>query len=136
MTHRYTIMLGGTILPGGDDPAASALAWAGDTLLAIGSDVSVGEISRGDSHVVQLNGSFVVPLAEGSNVLWPSAATLEVGGPATFAVFDEDPRTTRGPGGSGDPKVLPTAVIRSGRLVTGALPGGDPASAHVREGRH
>lgn len=132
MTHRYTLMVGGTILPGADEPVASAIAWAGDTILALGSDAAVGEISRGDSHVIELRGAYVVPVDEDGGDTWPGAVTLEVGSPASFAIFGEDPRRTGEPGG---PRIAPMAVIRNGRLVAGAMPGGDPA-AHAHEGGH
>ena len=98
MTHEYTLLVGATILPGGDLPACEAIAWAGDTVLALGSDAEVRAISRGDSHVLAFKGAFVVPLA----------APLEVGGPADLAVLAGDPR----PGGAGGE---PIAVFRGGR---------------------
>ena len=54
--------------------------------------MEVRSISRGDSHVVRIPGRFVVPLAPGANVTWPTDATLEMGGPADLAVLAGDPR--------------------------------------------
>lgn len=78
MTHEYTLLLGGRVIPGGGAPEATAIAWAADTILAIGSDEEVRSISRGDSHVVDLTGA-VVRSPE-------SGPTLEAGGPADLVV--------------------------------------------------
>jgi predicted amidohydrolase YtcJ len=110
MTHGYSILVGAVVLPGGEEPAAQAIAWAFDTILAIGSETAVRSISRGDSHVLDAAGGFVVPLE-------PSAdARLEVGGPADLAILDRDPRiatTGRLP--------ITRAIVRAGRVVSGAL---------------
>ena len=106
MTHEYTILFGGTVIPGGDKADASAIAWAHDTVLLIGSDDDVRAISRGDSHFVDLNGAYVVPLG----------VTLETGGPADMAVTDADPRTSPTP-----PRTL--AIVRAGLVVKGSLGG-------------
>ena len=112
MTHGYSILVGAVVLPGGEEPAAEAIAWAFDTILAIGSDAAVRSISRGDSHVLDAAGGFVVPLE-------PSAdARLEVGGPADLAVLDGDPRARTAPGRQ-PPRTL--AVVRAGRVVGGTL---------------
>lgn len=108
MTHEYTLLVGGTVIVGGGEPDAEAIAWADDTILALGSDAEVRGISRGDSHVAEIPGAFVVSLS----------APLEVGGPADVAVLDADPR-----GVTPGPPREPRAVIRSGRLVAGALAG-------------
>lgn len=126
MTHEYTLLVGGVIIPGDDEPDASAIAWAGGTVIAIGTDAAVRAISRGDSHVIDLRGASVVPLAPGSDAVRPPGARLEVGGPADLAVLDRDPRGTpfRAPSeASGAAPVLALAVFRGGRLVAGALPG-------------
>jgi len=106
VTHEYTLLLGGTVLPGGGAPACGALAWAEGTVLALGSDAEVRAISRGDSAVLLATDAFVVPLNE----------LLEVGMPADLAVLDADPRA--GPPGT------PRAVIRGGHVTEGRLPGG------------
>ena len=120
MSHRYTLLVSGTILPGGGAPDVTALAWAADTILAVGSDAAIAGISRGDSHVVDLGGAFVVPLDPSGDPRWPSVAILEVGGPADLAVLDHDPRAldARAPG-----TLATLAVVRGGRVVAGRLPG-------------
>ena len=61
MTHEYVIALGGVILPPGPpiDPPSTAIAWAADRVLAIGSDDVVRAISRGDSTFLRLDGCAV-----------------------------------------------------------------------------
>jgi len=97
VSHLYTLLVGGVVRPGGGAPDASAIAWAHDTVLMIGSDEDVRAISRGDSHVVDIGGLVVVPLGE----------TLEIGGPADLKVLDA--------------KSNSIAVVRVGRVVEGAL---------------
>jgi predicted amidohydrolase YtcJ len=117
VTHEYTLLVGGTVLRGGDRPDASAIAWAADTVIAVGSDDEILGTSRGDSHGVVLGGAIVVGLgATGDR--WSPAATLEVGGPADLAVLDDDPRRSEG----NRPAVL--AIVRGGRLEAGKLPDG------------
>ncbi len=99
MTHEYTLLLGGNVRPGGGAPDASAIAWAEDTVLAIGTDEAVRTISRGDSHMIDISGLEVVPLGE----------SLEVGGPADLELLDEQSRSV--------------ATVRGGHVVEGALPG-------------
>ena len=106
MTHEYTLLVGGTVIPGGGQPDVSAIAWAHDTVLLVGSDDAVRAISRGDSHEFDLAGRFVVPLDVGG--------TLEVGGPADLTVLSSDPRTAPSP-------PLTVAIVRAGRVVEGAL---------------
>jgi predicted amidohydrolase YtcJ len=65
VTHRYTRLIGATHLSGRDEPDASAIAWAADTVIALGSDDDVRRTSRGDSHVIDLGGASVVPLGGG-----------------------------------------------------------------------
>lgn len=101
MTHEYTLLVGGVVLPGGGAPEATAIAWAAGTILAIGTDAEIRAISRGDSHVVELSGLVVVPMG----------ARLEVGGPADLQVLHA--------GGAGEP----VAVVHAGRVVEGSLPG-------------
>lgn len=119
MTHLYTLLVGGTVLGSPDQPDASAIAWAGDIVIAIGNDVDVRSISRGDSAVVELDGAFVLPVGDGPVPGWPSSRVFEVGGPADLAVVADDPRRTGIHAGSGA-KVL--ALVRAGRVVAGALP--------------
>lgn len=122
MTHLYTLLVGGTVIPGGDGPDAAAIAWAQDTILAIGPEGDVRAISRGDSHVVELQGAFVVPLALDVDAGWTSTGSLEVGGRADLAVLRFDPRLPMGDGAVSQ-AVEPLALVRGGRVVAGSLPG-------------
>jgi predicted amidohydrolase YtcJ len=118
VTHRYTLLVGGTVISGRDEPDSSAIAWAVDTVIALGSDDDVRRMSRGDSHVIDLRGASVVALGEGPDVLWPAEARLEVGGRADLAVLESDPR--RLDSSAGPLSVL--ALVRGGRVVAGTLP--------------
>ena len=121
MTHEYTLLVGGVVIPGGGEPDATAIAWAGDTVLALGNDDDVRAISRGDSHLFDLGGAIVVPLGPGADTAWPTGATLEVGSLADLAVLDRDPRLAHADGpGAGPAGTL--AVVRGGRIVAGSLP--------------
>ena len=71
MTHRYTLLIGGTVITGRDEPDVSAIAWAADTVIALGSDDDVRGTSRGDSHVLDLGGATVVALDVGPDARWP-----------------------------------------------------------------
>ncbi len=120
MTHEYTLLVGGTVVPGGGEPDVSAIAWAGDTILALGADRDVRAISRGDLRVVDVRGATVVPLAPGAGMTWPVDARLEVGGPADLAVLDRDPRTEPAGTGHGG-RFQVRALVRGGRVVFGSL---------------
>jgi len=113
VTHEYTLLLGGRVIRGGDAPEATAIAWAADTILVIGSDEEVRSISRGDSRFVELGGATVIPLSSGE-ARWPPTNTLELGGEASVAVL---PRL---PAGGKPPE--PIALVVAGRLVSGELP--------------
>ena len=119
MSHRYTLSIRGTVISGRDGPDVTAIAWAADTVIALGSD-EVRGTSRGSSHVIDLAGSGVVALWERPDVLWPPDATLEVGGRADLAVLESDPRRMDAPAGQG---MSALAVVRGGRVVAGRLPG-------------
>jgi hypothetical protein len=123
MTHRYTILVGGTVISGHDGPDGEAIAWAEDTVIALGSDAAVHAISRGDSDVVDLAGASVVPLGAGLDASWPVGATLEVGGRADLAILEGDPRRLGAPVGQ---RLSALALVRGGRVVAGRLPGGAP----------
>lgn len=102
MTHEYTILTGGTVLAGKGAPECTAIAWAGNTVLFVGSDEDARAISRGDSHFIDLAGAFVAPVGE----------SLEAGGPADLAVLDQDPRIS---------SARTLVLIRDGRIVSGRL---------------
>ncbi len=55
MTHFYTLLLGGTVVTGGDEPDVTAIAWAEDTILALGSDDDVRAVYElhGNCYVVK-----------------------------------------------------------------------------------
>jgi len=118
VTHRYTLLIRGTVISGRDEPDVSAIAWAADTVIALGSDDDVRRTSRGDSHVSDLRGASVVALGEGQDVVWPPDATLEVGGRADLAVLASDPR--RMDAAAGHP-LSALALVRGGRVVAGRL---------------
>ena len=61
MTHEYVIAYNGRVEPR-DDVAATAIGWAADAVLAVGSDEVVRAISRGDSTFIDLGGGIVTPL--------------------------------------------------------------------------
>jgi predicted amidohydrolase YtcJ len=132
VTHLYTILTGGLVLPAPDGMPVTAIAWAGDTVIGLGSDAEMRGLSRGDSWFVDLGGACVVPLGDG-DAAWPVDATLEVGSRADLAVLQHDPR-----GGDPGATVRPSAValVRGGRVVGGRLPGaadappGEPDHEH------
>lgn len=132
MTHLYTLLVGGTVIPSGDAPDATAIAWAGDTILAIGDDDAIRAISRGDSHVVDLAGATVVALDPSGRPGWPTGGALEVGGPANLVVLPEDPRPHRAspPSGGLVRSSEAIAVIEAGRVVAGRLPGSGAVDGH------
>ena len=116
MTHEYTLLVAGIVLPGGDEPDATAIAWAAGIVLAVGSDEAVRAISRGDSLLVDLAGATVVPSGRDVGTVWPTHGRLEVGGAADLCVLDRDPRQT-------GPPVRVLARFRDGRLASGTVPG-------------
>jgi hypothetical protein len=118
MTHRYSLLVGATILPGQGEPPRTAIAWAEGIVLALGTDDQIRAISRGDSELFDLRGAFVVPLGADDMVAWPPLATLEIGGPADLVILSVDPRD-----GRGEPSRV-VGVIRGGHVVRGSLPGG------------
>jgi hypothetical protein len=125
VTHEYTLLIRGTIIVGRDEPDVSAIAWAADTVIALGSDDDVRGTSRGDSHVIDLGGAIVMGLGAGPDARWPPDATLEVGGRADVAVLASDPRRMDAPAGL---RLSALALVRGGRVVAGRLPGvpGEP----------
>jgi hypothetical protein len=129
VTHLYTILVRGTVLPGRDAPPFAAIAWAGDTVIGLGSEAEMRGLSRGDSHVVDLDGAFVLPLGPAVAAGWPPAATLEIGDRADLAIVAGDPRLDE-PGGTTCPTL---ALIRDGVVVAGGLPGSGNRRGRRRE---
>ena len=120
VTHQYTVLTGGTVLvtgpaagegapPSASAEVASAIAWAEDTVLAVGSDAAVKSLSRGDSRFGDLRGALVVPFS----------GALEPGAPADFTVLSAAAEGS--PGGELAARLI--AVVRGGRVVEGELPG-------------
>jgi hypothetical protein len=89
MTHEYVIATGGRIL--GTDPsggaAATAIAWAADRVLAVGSDAAVRAISRGDSTFIDLDGCAVRALDASTTLEAGSSADLEFRRPGSSEVI-------------------------------------------------
>jgi hypothetical protein len=87
MTHEYTIATGGVIAGTPTGPGiqpATAIAWAADTVLAVGTDAEMRALSRGDSIFLDLAGATI-------------CATRPVGGPlATGDPADLDVRAADG----------------------------------------
>jgi hypothetical protein len=144
MTHEYVIALGGRILGSGgsrvDGAAgdadgtrdiATAIAWAADRILAIGTDDAVSSISRGDSTFLDLDGCGVTGIPRDLEAAEAAARgawergdradlasmlvaagqpdpidNLEVGAPAELAIWAPDP-----------PRVV--ALVRAGAFTTG-----------------
>jgi len=123
MTHLYTLLVGGVVIRGGGRPDASAIAWADDTILAVGSDEEVDAISRGDSHRFDLGGAFVVPPRFGSAGSGPGT-TLEAGEQADLVVWAGYPRApSANPAVGSPPRIL--AEVTAGRVTAGTLPDGE-----------
>lgn len=95
-------------------------------MIAFASDDDVRGLSRGDSHVIDLDGASVVLLGEGADATWPTDARLEVGSRADLAVLASDPRRFDA---RADQRLATLAHIRGGRIVAGRLPG-DAAEGH------
>ncbi len=130
MTHEYTLLLGGHVLADAVAPHVQALAWAGDTILALGSDEEIRAISRGDSRMIDLDGAFVVPIGPRDEPFWPPRGRLEVGGPADLAVLRRDPRQPAATEGGAQV----AAIVRGGRVVSGMLerrPGDQPPGFQI-----
>jgi len=108
MTHEYTVATGGLVLGATAGQPATALAWAEDTVLAVGTDAEVRAISRGDSTFVDLVGLAVsagrdaaaathllrAAVARGSGAgIERLLAGIEPGAPADLLIWSRDPRT-------------------------------------------
>ena len=119
MTHEYTILRDAIVLA---EPIAQALAFAHDTILAVGPEEDVTAISQGDSHELVLSGGLVTPRptdVRGATVAlgralqvpgpdlrtwldgpaWAGATPLAVGEPADLAIWSvgasDGPRRVR-----------------------------------------
>jgi hypothetical protein len=149
MTHAYVICVNGKVDPREPDATESAaaqstaIAWAADHVLAVGTDDTVRAISRGDSTFLDLHGCVVTALpAEparadavvrralrttsglgidvratlvDAGLLGPDA-TLEPGSPADLAFWDVLP----GPGDSNEPPEWGLlAIVRGGAFTHG-----------------
>lgn len=144
MTHEYVIAPGG-IVPGAVEPTGAtptAVAWAADRVLAVGSGEAVRAISRGDSTFLDLAGCAVTPAPE-----WPAAAedvvraAVAAGRPfdaaelmAQAGLLAPDARVETGAGAdlafwSADPGAVPPSAAASLRIVAivraGAFTAGD-----------
>lgn len=99
MTHEYVIATGGHVhgVAAERSPEPTAIAWAADRVLAVGSDADVRSISRGDSTFLALDGAAVTAL--------DPAMTLEPGSPADLAFWRDGPD--------------PVAVLRAGHFTEG-----------------
>ncbi len=65
MTHEYVIALNGRVDPAAghtQTAAPTAVAWAADHVLAVGSDDAMRALSRGDSTFLDLDGCRVTAL--------------------------------------------------------------------------
>ena len=148
MTHAYVICVNGKVDPRAPDATESAatqstaIAWAADHVLAVGTDETVRAISRGDSTFLDLDGCVVTALpaeparahamvrraartsGQGIDVratlidagLLGPDSTLEPGSPADLAFWDVLP----GPGDSDEsPGWGLLAIVREGAFTHG-----------------
>jgi hypothetical protein len=167
MTHAYVICVNGEVDPRAPDATESdatrstAIAWAADHVLAVGTDEAVRAISRGDSTFLDLHGCVVTALpaepAQADAVVRRAArtsggsidlratlidtgllgpdSTLEPGSPADLAFWDVLP----GPGDLDEPPEWGLlAIVRGGAFMHGdehrgpfPVPG-DPSSPSPR----
>jgi hypothetical protein len=145
VTHEYIVAVGGRILLTGAldpaEPTPTAIAWAGDRVLAVGPDDAVRAISRGDSAFLDLDGCAVTPLPDDPALaerrlgeaaaatpaldvagaltgggLVPSSARLEPGSPADLAFWSVGEPDAR-PAGVAAVRLV--AVVRAGAFESG-----------------
>ena len=108
MTHEYVIALGGRIEPRDPDDGdaiPTALAWAADRVLAVGSDDTVRSISRGDSTFMDVGGCIITPLPDD-----PARAEALIRAASPRAAPDVDVATLLVDTGSLDP----TSILEPG----------------------
>jgi len=82
VTHEYVIALSGHIRSTSSEAEATAVGWAAEAILAVGTDEAVRSISRGDSTFLDLDGCLVTPRDPDD-----PAASLEPGAPADLAFW-------------------------------------------------
>ncbi len=140
MTHEYVIALGGIVLQSDVRPRPTAVAWAADHVLAVGSDGTVAAISRGDSTFIDLAGAAVTAapddpdaaqaclrqaIRDGDPRSAPEilaerglldAARLEPGSIAALAFWSSDPATVE-PAAAETVRIV--ALVRDGAFVEG-----------------
>jgi len=131
MTHEYVIALGGRVQPGAARPTsepATAIAWAADRVLAIGSDDVVRSISRGDSVFLDLGGCVVTALPRDlarAEALVSEWADESPGSDLGSLLIDAEmvaPDSILEPGSSADLAFWRIAAGGSGALATAAKP--------------
>ncbi len=138
MTHEYVIAYHGIIEPRGD-ALTTAIGWADEAVLAVGSDEAVRSISRGDSTFIDLDGCVVTPMPtdldragdlvrattdQGLDVgrllvregLLDPASTLGPGSPADLAIWGPGPGPA-GPEGTTVRRLV--ATVRGGHFTEG-----------------
>jgi hypothetical protein len=138
MTHEYVIAYNGIVEPRRHE-AATAVGWAAEALLAVGSDATVRSISRGDSTFIDLDGCVVTALPSDVGLadalvrattdpgldigrlltnegLIDPGATLEPGSPADLAFWGLAPDP-----GSPDGRIVLhlLATVREGHFTEG-----------------
>jgi hypothetical protein len=144
MTHEYVIAVRGRIEPRRSDlhgAQSTAVGWAADAVLAVGSDELVCSISRGDSTFLDLGGCVVTALPSepeqadtlvrestaaasgdidigalliGAGLL-ESGAALEAGSPADLAFWGAGPDAT----GNSQAAYRLLATVQAGAFTTG-----------------
>lgn len=153
MTHEYTILYDTSVLTGDQAcPRAAALAWAADTILAVGETAAVRAISRGDSRFIALPGRAITlapdrpeiverglreAVSRGDRVAVEAILAemrdrgerrpgrrVEIGEAADLAIWSDDP-TALAPGEAG--RLRLDALVRGGRFTLG-----DPISGPFR----
>jgi hypothetical protein len=145
VTHEYTILYDAIVLTGDEVcPRAKALAWAADTILAIGETAPVRAISRGDSRFIALPGRLITPAparpdaverspreavgmadTKGVEAILASfrrpdptqpVRCLEIGEPADLAIWSADPAALAPREAE---RLRIEAIVRGGRFTRG-----------------
>ncbi len=142
MTHEYVIALHGRVDTGTAGAVPTAVAWAADHVLAVGTDDAMRALSRGDSTFLDLGGCVVTALPDdlasadalvragirqaGADVdlaallvragLLAADAVIETGSPADLAFWDT--ARAQGDGTDGSTWSL-VAAVRGGAFIEG-----------------